>query len=321
MTSVTTLALPFFGLIFLGFFCGKLLRYPEDGLRWMHFFIVYVSLPCLFYKLIAVTPFHELSNWPFIIGTTLSTFSAFALSFAIGLAFTRGAIRESTVLGFLGGYSNVGYMGPGLTLAALGTAASVPTALIFVFDCALMFTLLPFMMALGSADRLNLGRTALSVLVKVFTHPFNVATIVGVFAAYFQYQAPPAIDTMITFLKNAAAPCALFTLGVTVALRPLKAVPFEVPVLAVVKLVVHPLIVWTMLSLIGHFDTVWVYTAILMAALPPALNVFVMARQYDVYVERASTGILLGTVLSVATVTGLLVLITGHMIPPDIFAW
>jgi predicted permease len=47
-----------------------------------------------------------------------------------------------------------------------------------------------------------------------------------------------------------------------------------------------------------------------MASLPPALNVFVMASQYKVYVERASAIILIGTIASVITVTGLLYLIT-----------
>jgi len=319
MTSVVTLALPFFGLIFLGFFCGKLVHHPEEGMRWMNFFIVYVSLPCLFFKLIAATPFEQLTNWHFIAATTLSTASAFTLSFLAGLWFTRGDVRLSSIQGALGGYANVGYMGPGLTLAALGTAASIPTALIFVFDCVLMFTLLPFLMALGSSEQLRLGETAWYVVKRVFTHPFNIATIVGVVAAYFRFEPPVAVDTMITLLRNAAAPCALFTLGVTVALRPLRRVPAELPVHLVVKLVLHPLIVWVMLSLFGSFDPIWVYTAILMAGLPPALNVFVMASQYNVYVERASSGILLGTIVSVATVTGLLVLVTGHMIPPNIF--
>ena len=45
-------------------------------------------------------------------------------------------------------------MGPGLTLAPLGPKAAVPTALIFVFDNALLFTLVPFLMALGGSGRM-----------------------------------------------------------------------------------------------------------------------------------------------------------------------
>jgi predicted permease len=46
-----------------------------------------------------------------------------------------------------------------------------------------------------------------------------------------------------------------------------------------------------------------VKAAVLMAALPPALNVFVLARQYQTWVEPASGAVLLGTLVSVATLT------------------
>jgi malonate transporter len=124
---------------------------------------------------------------------------------------------------------------------------------------------------------------------------------------------------MLVFLKNAAAPCALFTMGVTVALRPLRRVPLEIPVLLVIKLVLHPLLVWVLLSWIGNFEREWMFTAILMAALPPALNVFVIANQYRTYVEQASTAILLGTLASVFTVTSLLLAIAHDSIPYDLF--
>jgi predicted permease len=47
---------------------------------------------------------------------------------------------------------------------------------------------------------------------------------------------------MLQFLQSAAAPVALFALGVTVALRPFDRVPWEVPGMIAVKLVIHPLI-------------------------------------------------------------------------------
>jgi predicted permease len=52
-----------------------------------------------------------------------------------------------------------------------------------------------------------------------------------------------------------------------------------------------------------------------MASLPPALNVFVIANQYKVYVQRASGAILVGTALSVFTVTTLLYMISQNMVP------
>jgi predicted permease len=128
-----------------------------------------------------------------------------------------------------------------------------------------------------------------------------------------------ALDRLMQFLQNAAAPCALFALGVTVALRPLKKMPWEVPPLAVVKLIVHPMLVFLLLSLFGPFDQVWIDTAVLMAALPPALNVFVFARQYDSWVEQASNAVLIGTLLSVVTLTTVMWMVKSGALPPLLF--
>lgn len=315
MTDVISLAFPFFGLILLGFGCGKLMKIPEDGLRWMNFFIVYVVLPPLFFKLISATPIEQLANWRFILLTTLCTYIAFTLSFGIGVWAAKGNMREATIQGIFGAYSNVGYMGPPLTMAALGPASNTPTVLIFVFDSMLLFALLPFLMALAGGEKIRFWRMAGQVAWKILSHPFNIATIAGVIAAAFKWQPPQAIDTMLVMLKGSAAPVALFALGVTVALRPLTKVPVEMPLHLIVKLALHPFLVFALLSLAGGFDRVWILTATLMASLPPALNVFVMARQYDVWVERASSGVLVGTLVSIVTLTGMLWLIQNNMLP------
>ena len=63
----------------------------------------------------------------------------------------------------------------------------------------------------------------------------------GAPSAALHIRLPVAIDNMVLFLQNAAAPTALFVLGVTVALRPFERVPWEVPGVIAIKLIVHPL--------------------------------------------------------------------------------
>jgi Predicted permeases len=154
----------------------------------------------------------------------------------------------------------------------------VPVALIFCFDNIILFTMLPFLMALARPRPMSIAAIALEVVKRVALHPLIMASAVGVLSAAVHFQPPVALERLMQFLQNAAAPCALFTLGVTVALRPLKKMPWEVPLLVAVKLMLHPVLVFLLLSLFGPFDLTWVYTAVLMAALPPALNVFVFAR-------------------------------------------
>ena len=315
MSDVFTLALPFFGLIFLGFLSGKIAKLPEAGLAWLNFFVVYIALPSLFFRLISRTPLEELTNWSFVIATTVTTYVMFCLAFAFGLWNTKGRMPEATIQGLAGSYSNIGYMGPGLTLAALGPAATVPAALIFCFDSVLLFTLIPIFMALSGADEKGWKDLVIYVVKKVFLHPFIIATILGVLAAAIKLQPPSWIDTMLQFLSGAAAPCALFAMGVAVALRQVERIPGELSVLLPIKLLLHPFLLLLLLSYLGTVPEVWIHTAILMACLPPAANVFIVAQQYDVYVERASSTVMIGTAVSVITVTFFLYLVTQDKLP------
>ena len=302
MIDVLNLALPYFGLIFLGFACGRFKAIPDQGLAWMDFFIVYLSLPALFFRILAKTPFEQLNNVRFIVATTFGTFVVLALSFGVAYV-ARRKLAESAIAALAGAYGNIGYMGPGLALATVGAQAAAPVALIFCFETLLFFSLLPAVMAVARPTHRGAARVVFEVARKILLHPFVVATALGVASAAFHIEAPVALDRLLQFLQNASAPCALFTLGVTVALRPFTRVPGEVPVLVFIKLVVHPALALVLLTALGPFDPDWVKTAVLMAALPPALNVFVLGRQYNAWVEPASGSVLLGTLVSVATLT------------------
>ena len=171
MLDILNLALPFFGLIFIGFACGKLKQIPDAGLAWMNFFILYVALPALFFRILAKTPFEQLAQVDFIKATTAATAGAFVLAFVIGLILRRGNLADATLAGVAGGFGNVGYMGPGLALATLGQDAAVPVALIFSFDALLIFTLVPLLMAFSGASRAGIGRALVDVVRSIAAQP------------------------------------------------------------------------------------------------------------------------------------------------------
>ena len=314
MIDILNLALPYFGLIFVGFACGKVKALPETGLAWMNFFLLYVSLPALLFGIMSKTPFAELNNPPFLIATTAATVCAFVLAMAVGRLMGGLSLREATMAGLSGGYGNIGYMGPGLAFAVIGAKAAAPVALIFCCDSIFLFSIVPLLVALTGEKR-PLLQTLGSVVNQIVSNPLIMAACLGALVAALQLPLPTALNNTLLFLQNAAAPVALFVLGVTVALRPLGRMPWEVPGVIAVKLLAHPVIVFALLLLLGPFTPEWAATAILMASLPPALNVFVIARQYDTWVEPASVAVLVGTFASVVSLTTAMWLIKTGQIP------
>jgi malonate transporter and related proteins len=317
MADILNLALPYFGLIFIGFACGKTRGLPESGLAWMNFFLLYVSLPALLFRIMSETPFSELNNPPFLIATTLATVSVFVFAMVVGRIIGDLSLRKAAMAGLAGAYGNIGYMGPGLALAVLGAKAAAPTALIFCCDSIFLFTIVPLLMALTDREHKSFLHAIGLAARQIVLNPLIMSAVLGALVAAFHVPLPTALDRTLLFLQNAAAPTALFVLGVTVALRPFDRVPWEVPGVIAIKLLIHPLIVFGLMLLFGPFAQPWAATAVLMAALPPALNVFVIARQNNTWIEPASVAVLIGTFASVVTLTSVMWLIqSGRLVFP-----
>jgi hypothetical protein len=123
-------------------------------------------------------------------------------------------------------------------------------------------------------------------------------------------EPPTAIEQLLDFLAQTAGPCALFTMGVTAALRPLKRVPVELSYIVPIKLILHPVLAYALLIwLVPDLDPLWLYSAVMLATLPTATNVFVIAQQYGVWQERASSAVVISTLFSMISVTGFLFMV------------
>ncbi|MBY3116657.1 AEC family transporter [Rhizobium laguerreae] len=316
MADIVSLLLPFFGLILIGYIAAKATKQPAEALGWLNTFIIYAALPALFFKLVSRTPIEELTRVDFIATDIAATYAVFILLFAIGRLLRGNSLADCTIQSFAGAYGNIGYLGPCLALLALGEGAAVPVALIICFENALHFVVAP---AAAGDDKRSASRLIADVVRKVGLHPFILSTTLGFAVAALHLDQPLAFQRLVDYLAQAAAPCALFAMGVTLALRPLKRIPAEISYIVPAKLILHPIAVFVALTAIGGFEPVWIQAAVLLASLPTATNVFVIGQQYGVWQERASATILITTVFSVVTVSLWLIVIRSGLLPLQLF--
>lgn len=317
MLHILGLISPLFGLIVIGYVTARINRQPLEALDWLNIFIIYVALPALFFRMLSNTPVDQLASWGFVATNILVTYLVFILTFILGIIGTRGKIAEATVQGLAGAYGNIGYMGPAIAILALGERAAIPVAIIFCFENILHFALAPALLAVSGDKKQSTGALIVEIIGKILFHPFIIATALGVGFAILGLKAPAPLERLIEYLAQAAAPCALFAMGVTLALRPIKRVPLALGYIVPIKLIVHPAAMYFVLSYVGDFEPIWVFAAVLLASLPTATNVFVIAQQYGVWVERASASVLISTAASVVTVSLLLYAVTTGLLPPD----
>ncbi|HEX7926962.1 MAG TPA: AEC family transporter, partial [bacterium] len=189
-----------------------------------------------------------------------------------------------------------------------------------------MLVLMPLTMVLvniGQGNKSNWRQALGSAVGGLFTNPMVLGILFGVVISAVGMPMPVALRTFTALLGAAAGPCALFAIGATLAGqragqdRPSTAALMEdtVPQVALMsgfKLVVHPLLMWTVMAGIFTLDPLWVSVAILAAALPIASTVYVVAGRYRTYLQQVSAAILVSTVASVVTVSIVLTLLFGN---------
>jgi malonate transporter and related proteins len=190
-------------------------------------------------------------------------------------------------------------MGLPLAVAFFGSSAAVPAALVFSFDCTVLFILTAIFAGMGGGGGQGI---ALKIARDVFTHPFNIATILGFIASSLQWMPAGGVLTILEMLKQSAGPVALFAMGVTVSLRGRPTLDAPLATLAAIKLALHPLLAFTAVALFVAADDVWLKVAVMMAALPTAGNAFILARQNNAYIAGASHAVIVTTALSVVTI-------------------
>ena len=174
------------------------------------------------------------------------------------------------------------------------------------------------MMTLGGTVRVDPAQIGLSVARGALLHPLVIATALGLAAAATGLTLPAPVDSLLICwaLQRRRRRCSR-SASASPAGRCRPAARDADP--DRIKLVVHPRIVYLLLSWVGDFDPVWVHAAVLMAALPPATGLIDSPASYKTYVERATAAVLFGTVISIATVTVVLILLVRDVLPVDPF--
>jgi malonate transporter len=306
LQTILNTALPFFALIFCGYGAGRFKLLSEASIAGVNAFVFYFALPAFIFNLLATSPLADVVNGPFVaayLGTGLAVFTVAAV---LGRLLFKVRRSEAALQGSAAVLGNTGYMGIPLVAAAFGDRAAIPLVLGLTLEATV---LIPLTIILVEAQKgLDVGWSKLlgSVAGAMVRNPIIIAIFTGLLVSAASLGLPTPIENFADLLGRAAGPCALFALGATLAGFPISTGIGEVSYMTFFKLLVHPAAIWFATTRLFEVDPLWASVAILGASLPVAANVFIVARQYDTYVDRTSSAILVSTAISVFTVSALL---------------
>jgi len=299
MTQALTLSIPFFAVIFLGMGSRAIQFFDANAAKILSRFAFFIALPAFMFTSVANSDVSLFFNLGFLWRYEISTIIIFLSSAWLGLLLFRLNTQESGVLGLASAYPNYGYMGVPLAIMAFGNEAALPMALILLADTVVLLALVAIFVAPRQG---HFGVVVLNIIRTMISNPLLVSVVVGVIFALFGLKLPEMVNGLVVMLSGAAAPTALFALGMTLYGQPLRNSVGEIGLITIYRLFAHPLLLMVIFFLFPGQDVLWMNVAILSACLPVAANVFMLAQHYQHYVGRAATSCLISTVIATVTV-------------------
>ncbi len=319
MLAVLAVTFPFFALVLCGYLATRRGALPQAAIGGLNTFVLYFALPCLLFRFGATTPVLQ--------SVTAGAVGVYVFCALVLVAFTvvstlgfRINVNNAAFGALVAAFPNTGYMGVPMLVALLGTRAAGPAIMTILLDLLFTSSLCIALSRLDSAGTHGARVAAGNALRGVVANPMPWAIVLGIAYFAFGVEFPQPVFQTIGLLADAASPVALFTIGAVLA-RSQMGTQGRTPLadyvpIALLKLLVHPMLVWAIgigaISLGIALDRFTLTVLVLVAALPSASNVVMLAERFGADSGRIARIILLSTTLAFFTFSGAVALLVSR---------
>jgi predicted permease len=294
-----TAVFPIFAIGAFGFLLGKMRTFDFAAAFSINKFVMFVCMPALCIEFLALA---EVESFDFLLlfGYFLSEVILFSLGVFISKYIFRLLNSEALLIGLALALTNHVLFVLPIADELFEEAKTLTIISIITMDGLVIFSL-----TLIAMDILSNSDQPLSVTIKaIFTNPPLVGIIIGLVISLNNLELPRGIMFFLEKLGGTATPALLFSLGIMLSYQK-KITPTKLIVsMSSLKLIIHPLLAWLIITLLfgGHYPEVH-STALMAAAAPSGVMAYMLAVNYNVSVDRISPIILYTSIGSLITVS------------------
>jgi predicted permease len=315
LSGILAVTFPFFALVLCGYLAARARLLPLDAVAGLNMFVLYFALPCMLYRFGSGTPVAQLFS-P-VVALIWMLAAALLVAVSAGWARRRGASWPDAAMGALVAvFPNSGFMGVPLILALLGEGALGPVMATLLVDLVVTTSVCIGLSQWGAAGEHGAAKALGRALQGVLRNPMPWSILLGALAGATGFEPWAPIGRTVELLADAASPVALFTIGAVLARSQMRAALHDHPAVplidylpvAAIKLLLHPLLVLlvgaTAIALGVPLDRFALTVMVLIAALPSASNVSLLAERFGADNGRIARIILVSTAAAFLTFSG-----------------
>ncbi len=315
--SVLLITFPFFALVLCGYLAARTRLLAQLAIPGLNSFVLYFALPCMLYRFGASTPIAQLLD-PAAAGVYLLCALLMVAGTVLATRGPRMGWNDAAFGALVAAFPNTGFMGVPLLVALLGAAAAGPAILTVAIDMVITSSLCLALSRLDVAGTHGMAVALRKALLGMASNPMPWSIALGALASALHFTLPGPLDHSVAMLADAASPVALFTIGAVLARSQMNGheqvqARDYVPI-ALAKLLLHPLLVWCVgqgaIALGAPLSPFALTALVLLAALPSASNVALLAERFGAHNGRIARTILVSTALAFLSFSGAVALLT-----------
>ena len=302
MSALLDVTLPIFLIIGAGYFAVWRRWFSEGGVDALMKYTQGFAIPCLLFRAISGLELGENFNFPLLFSFYGGSVFAFFLG-AVGarILFSRPA-PDAIAIGFAAMFANSVLLGLPVTERAFGAQALAPNYAIIAIHAPVCYLFGITSMEIVRNKGLGLMVGLTSVATSMVRNPLMIGIFLGFVVNLTAFSLPEPLTTALDLVARSALPAALFGLGgVLVKYRP-EGDLLQIGFVLCITLMLHPIVTW---SLSGLMDLPRgaMQSAVLTASMAPGVNAYIFASMYGVGKRVVASSVLIGTALSIVTVS------------------
>ncbi len=213
-------------------------------------------------------------------------------------------------VGFSGTFTNTVLVGLPIMSRAYGDGALPVTLSIIGLHGAILLTVGMVTMELVRRDGKSLGRTLVVAGQRVVSNPLIWGIAAGIIGSLLNLRLIEPAEAFFSMMGQAVVPVALFGIGGALNEFRLSENWKQALVASLIKLILHPAIAYVLMIYVLRVPMETARYGILLSSMPAGVNIYVFATYYDRGVSVATNTILIATIMSAATISAWLYILS-----------
>jgi predicted permease len=260
-------------------------------------------IPCLLFLGTATAEFPADMDWHFLFAFYLVVLLVYLLGMGIGKLVFGYGIRELSVFGMGGAYSNVTVIGVPITLELLGDKALVPMFIIISVHNLLIFSFGTVLAECRNEDGRSLLAHLRRVVRDMLLNPISASLLAGAMFNFLGLSLFAPLGATLELLSRAAVPGAVFALGAALTRYHVRGEISAASIMVILKLLVMPGLMLVTMRFVFDIREDWLQTAVILSCMPAGISVYVFSRRYQCGETAAAGAIVLSSLTATLAIS------------------